>query len=120
MYDRLTSAGQRPGTPLYMSPEQVLNTKPVDQRTDIFSMGVCLYEALAQREPFRGQNIQETFENIINDTPAKPSEVAKQFEIPPVLDEACMKALQKEPSDRYSTILELGEVLRIAAEQMPD
>ncbi|MEM7454023.1 MAG: serine/threonine-protein kinase [Planctomycetota bacterium] len=120
VFDRLTSAGQRPGTPLYMSPEQVTNSRPVDARTDIFSMGVTLYEVLAQREPFRGQNIQETFANIVDFTPDPPSSIAKHFEVPEVLDDACMKAIEKDPADRHENIFELAETFRIAAEQMPE
>src|SRR5690606_41902783 len=63
----LTMEGQRPGTPLYMSPEQVLGQFNIDERTDIFSMGVVMYEMLAYREPFRGRTIGETFDNIINE-----------------------------------------------------
>ena len=55
--DRITLAGQRPGTPLYMAPEQIRGTPPVDERSDIFSFGVMLYECLVQREPFRGKSI---------------------------------------------------------------
>ena len=60
----LTGGGQRPGTPLYMSPEQVKGDRGIDERTDVFSAGVCLYEVLAVREPFRGATIDETFDNI--------------------------------------------------------
>ena len=70
----ITMAGDRPGTPLYMSPEQVnVNRATIDERSDIFSTGVVLYEAAALREPFRGRVIQETFDNIIHDTPPPPS-----------------------------------------------
>lgn len=117
---RLTSTGQRPGTPLYMSPEQVRNEGIVDERTDIFSMGVVLYEALAQREPFRGRNVDETFQNILNGSPEPPSKVAKHFQVSKELDEFCMKALEKDPDDRFETIFELSELLRQSAEKIAD
>lgn len=120
VYQRLTNTGQRPGTPLYMSPEQVMNTGPVDERTDIFSMGVVLYETLAQREPFRGGNVEHTFQNILHETPKLPSEIAKYFFISGELDRICMKALAKDPKNRYQTILEMSERLRQNAEQMAD
>ena len=66
---RITIAGQRPGTPLYMAPEQIRGTPPVDERSDIFSFGVMLYECLVQQEPFRGKNIKETFKNILHHAP---------------------------------------------------
>lgn len=120
VYQRLTSSGQRPGTPLYMSPEQVRNTTPVDERTDIFSIGVVLYETLAQREPFRGQTINHTFDNILHETPQLPSEIANYFSISAELDQICLKALEKNPKDRFQTIFEVSELLRQNAEQMAD
>ncbi len=120
MMDRLTSAGQRPGTPLYMSPEQVTGCRPVDQRTDVFSMGIVLYEVLAQREPFRGATIQETFNRVVKETPSKPSEIAKHFTVPVELDAMCMKCLEKEVENRPASMLELSEFFRITAEGMPE
>jgi serine/threonine protein kinase len=120
IYQRLTSSGQRPGTPLYMSPEQVRNTIPVDERTDIFSMGVVLYETLAQREPFRGQSINDTFDNILHENPRPPSEIASYFSISPELDQICMKALEKDPKNRFESIFEMSELLRQNAEQMAE
>ena len=120
LYQRLTSTGQRPGTPLYMSPEQVRNDGPVDERTDIFSMGIVLYEALAQREPFRGRHVEQTFDNILHETPKPPSEFGKHFEITPILDQICLKALEKKPEDRFDSIFELSELLRQQAEKLAD
>ena len=94
----------RGGTPLYMSPEQVLGHRAVDERTDIFSMGVTLYEMLAQREPFRGRVIRETFDNIINEQPVPPSEAAPHRHIPPRLEQICLKAMEKQPADRYQSM----------------
>ena len=109
----LTMAGDRPGTPLYMSPEQVnVNRATVDERSDIFSMGVVLYEAAALREPFRGRVIQETFDNIIHDNPPLPSAAAPERGIPAAFDDVVMKAISKNPADRYQTMRQMLEALR--------
>lgn len=109
----LTMAGERPGTPLYMSPEQVnVNRASIDERSDIFSTGVVLYEAAALREPFRGRFVQETFENIIHDTPPPPSQASPGKGIPPQLDAVVMKAIAKNPVDRFQTMREMLEALR--------
>lgn len=109
----LTMGGERPGTPLYMSPEQVnVNRAQVDERSDIFSTGVVLYEIAALREPFRGRVIQETFENIIHNTPPPPSERSPDRNIPKSLDEVVMKAIEKKPSDRFQSMLSLIEAMR--------
>ncbi len=109
----ITMAGERPGTPLYMSPEQVnVNRAVVDERSDIFSTGIVLYEMAALREPFRGRVIQETFENIIHDNPPPPSKASPGRGIPPRLDEVVMKAIAKSPSDRYQTMRHMIEAIR--------
>lgn len=99
--------GQRGGTPLYMSPEQVIGNRLVDERTDIFSLGVVMYEMLCQREPFRGPDIAATFDNIINQEPVPPREAAPHRFIPFVLEEICLKAMQKNPNDRYDTMRDM-------------
>jgi serine/threonine protein kinase len=109
----ITMAGDRPGTPLYMSPEQVnVNRATIDERSDIFSMGVVLYETAALREPFRGRVIQETFANIIHDTPKPPSSAGGDRGIPAALDDVVMKAIAKNPADRYQTMRDMLEALR--------
>ena len=99
--------GQRSGTPLYMSPEQVTGRTMIDERTDIFSLGIVMYEMLAQHEPFRGRNIKETFDNIVTNEPKRPSAVAKHRFIPKALEEICLKAMAKNPNDRYQTMREM-------------
>ena len=101
--------GQRGGTPLYMSPEQVTGNRLVDERTDIFSLGVVMYEMLCQREPFRGRNIAETFNNIIEKEPVPPREVAAHRIIPQTLEEICLKAMQKNPADRFNS---MGDMMK--------
>ena len=110
--ERLTSPGQRPGTPLYMSPEQVRGSKSIDERSDIFSMGVVLYEVLALREPFRGRTIDITFSNILHMPPKPPSEMAGDRKVPKRLDEICLKAIQKKPADRYQSIQHMVDAIR--------
>jgi len=103
--------GQRGGTPLYMSPEQVTGNRLVDERTDIFSLGVVMYEMMAQREPFRGPDIRATFDNIIRQEPKPPREVAPHRIIPQPLEEICLKAMQKNPNDRYQSMREMMETI---------
>ncbi|MFK8113316.1 MAG: serine/threonine-protein kinase [Rubripirellula sp.] len=108
----LTGGGQRPGTPLYMSPEQIEGNRGIDERSDIFSAGVCLYEAMAIREPFRGATIDETFENIISKSVPPPSERSPDRNIPPAADAVVMRAIQKRPGDRYQSMREFLAAIR--------
>ena len=101
----LTMAGQRPGTPLYMAPEQV-DCRHVDERSDIFSLGVVLYELLTLSEPFRGRVVSETFENIRHKMPPPPSTKA-DFDLPQELDDVVLRSIQKRPEQRYQTVREL-------------
>lgn len=94
---------ERGGTPLYMSPEQILGHRYIDERSDIFSMGIVLYEILTFTEPFRGRKLRTTYDNIINESPKPLNEVTGRH-IPAQLGAICMNALQKEPKDRYQTI----------------
>ncbi len=110
----LTISGQRPGTPLYMSPEQVSGKRSLDERTDIFSLGVVLYEMLAIREPFRGGSVDETFDNILHKDPVLPSQRSPDRHIPPELERITMRALKKNPAERQQSIRELIHELQLA------
>ena len=103
----LTRVGQRPGTPLYMSPEQVLGKHSIDERSDVFSMGVVLYEMLALREPFRGRTVRQTFENILHDDPQSLRESAPERGIPESLESIVLKAIAKDPAERHQSMVEL-------------
>lgn len=109
---QLTSGDQRPGTPLYMSPEQVRGNRSIDERSDIFSAGVCLYETLAVREPFRGQSVDQTFANIVGKEVDPPSVAAPDAGISPSADAVVMRALQKNPSDRFQSMREMLAAIR--------
>src|SRR6201993_3770677 len=97
------------GTPSYMSPEQVKG-RPVDGRSDIFSLGVLLYEILTGEKPFPGQSITTVIYKIVNEEPIPPRTLNPS--IHPGLNEIVLRALAKEPEVRYQTCRELLEDLR--------
>jgi serine/threonine-protein kinase len=105
-HEVLTDAGQRPGTPLYMSPEQVRGGAEIDARTDVYSVGAVLYEMLTLVEPFRGKKVGDTFEMIVSAMPVPPREKAPDRRIPQLLADICLRALAKQPSDRFQTLQE--------------
>ena len=111
-YQELTDVGQRPGTPLYMSPEQVRGGGEIDARTDVYSIGVVLYEILTLKEPLRGERIQETFEMIAKEVPIPPEQRTPNRQIPRPLAAITMKALKKDPQDRFQTMPEMIDALR--------
>jgi serine/threonine protein kinase len=97
------------GTPSYMSPEQVKG-KIVDGRSDIFSLGVLLYEMITGEKPFPGQNITTVIYKIVNEEPVAPRQLDPS--IHPGLNAVILKALAKEPAGRYQNCRELIEDLR--------
>ena len=106
------------GTVNYMSPEQARGL-PVDERTDIWSLGVVLYEMLAQRLPFSGATRMDTMVAILDREPAPLSEVAHEHYLsPPLLQQIVNKCLCKEMTDRYRTVSELLVELKSAREQL--
>lgn len=104
-----TMAGMVMGSPKYMSPEQVVG-KQVDGRSDIFSLGVVLYEMLTGASPFDGDNISAIMYRILNEMPVAPHTLNPN--IPEAFDWIVAKALAKHPDDRYQTAQELADDLR--------
>jgi serine/threonine-protein kinase len=110
------------GTPSYMSPEQVKG-RPVDGRSDIFSLGVLLYEILTGEKPFPGQSITTVIYKIVNEEPIPPRTLNPSLH--QGLSDIVMRALAKEPEVRYQSCRELLEDLRnyralAPAERSPD
>ena len=97
------------GTPSYMSPEQVKG-RAVDGRSDIFSLGVMLYEMVTGEKPFPGQNITTVIYKIVNEEPVPPRQINPS--IHPGISAVVMKALEKDPDQRYQSCREMLEELR--------
>jgi serine/threonine-protein kinase len=104
-----TRAGQLKGKFGYMSPEQALG-KPVDRRSDIFSIGIVLFELTTSRRLFRGESDVDTLRLIISGQIPTPSTIDSKY--PPELERIVMKALQRDPVNRYQTATELELELR--------
>src|SRR5256885_8563291 len=97
------------GTPSYMSPEQVKG-RVVDGRSDIFSLGVLLYEMVTGEKPFPGQNITTVIYKIVNEEPVPPRQIDPSIHAG--LSAVVMKALAKDPDNRYQSCREMLEDLR--------
>jgi serine/threonine protein kinase/predicted ATPase len=90
------------GTPVYMAPEQIAGAAHrIDGRTDIYSLGVVLYQMLCGRMPFRANNLHELLRQVRDDEPQPPRQLNR--DIPPELETICLKALAKRLGDRYTT-----------------
>ncbi|MCA9593280.1 MAG: serine/threonine protein kinase [Myxococcales bacterium] len=104
-----TNAGQIKGKPPYMSPEQALG-KDIDRRSDLFALGIILYQLTTGKHPFRGENDVITLQNIVSDRPIIPPR-AYDKEYPKPLEAVVMRALERDPDKRFQTAAELEAAL---------
>lgn len=102
--------GRIAGTPAYMSPEQARGEgHRLDGRSDVFALGVMMYELLTGKRPFRGSTANEIYHQIISVDPLPPRGI--ESDIPEELERICLKALAKRAADRYATAAELADDL---------
>jgi serine/threonine protein kinase len=105
-----TESGAILGSLLYMSPEQMLSPKAVDRRSDIWAMGVVLYELTTGQRPFEGDSLANLLREVMNSEPPPPSKVRP--ELPAALDEVVLRCLRKRPEERYADAEELAAAVR--------
>ena len=98
----MTDLDNLQGTISYMSPEQVQRDPQIDFRTDIYSIGVILYEILANQLPSPGETVEEVSKKILDENPPAPSAIAKQA-VPKLLEEVTMRCLKKSPAERFQS-----------------
>ncbi|MBX3222594.1 MAG: serine/threonine protein kinase [Labilithrix sp.] len=113
---KLTRTGSTMGSPAYMPPEQV-RAEEIDQRADVWAMGVTLYELLSGQLPFLGASVMQTLAAILRDAPIPLR--AHCPDAPPELDAIVMRALSKDPALRYPSANELLAALASVRAQMP-
>jgi YD repeat-containing protein len=103
------------GTPEYMSPEQCRG-EPIDARSDLYSVGVVLYQLLAGRVPFQATNLMDVLFMHISEEPAPPSKF--RAGVPRGLEDVCLRALRKRPAERYASAREMRVELRAAVDHL--
>src|SRR5262245_37018102 len=111
----LTGEGRIVGTVAYMSPEQA-EAKPVDPRSDVFSLGVVIFEMATSQRPFKGDTPVSLLSSIIKDTPASLADL--RAELPRDLVRIVKRCLSKDPEDRYQTAKDLRNDLRALKEDL--
>jgi len=107
----LTQTGVVMGSAEYMSPEQA-KSEPIDARTDLYSVGVILYQMLTGKVPFRANGFMGTLSKHIMEPPPPPRQVAPEAKITRQLEQLVLKALAKEPGDRFQSASEFAAALK--------
>ncbi|MCA9665154.1 MAG: serine/threonine protein kinase [Myxococcales bacterium] len=116
---QLTKTGIIVGTPSFMAPEQItpFASNRLGPHTDIYAVGVLLYEMCTGERPFDGEDVFEVLEGHLRTVPRRPREIRP--ELPAALDDAVMRALQKKPEDRFPTAAAFSDALRAVNKATP-
>ena len=115
----VTQAGDLLGTPQYMAPEQIRG-EAVDGRTDVYALGVMLYEMLTGRVPFTGKTVMSILSKQLTNVPPRPSEANQSLDLHPDLEALVMASLEKDPAARPESMDAVGDKLADLASQLPD
>jgi serine/threonine-protein kinase len=115
---KLTATGIILGTPEFMSPEQ-LRGKPLDARTDIYSLALMVYEMLTGKLPFQGRTQQEMMIARLRSDPTPLRKMRPDLNLPESVERVLTKALERNPDDRYQTTLEFADAFAVAAGSRP-
>jgi serine/threonine protein kinase len=108
-WSHVTTATETFGTPVYMSPEQLRSSASVDARSDIWSLGVVLFELLTANVPFAGESVAQLCTSILSDPPS--SLLALRPHAPPELEATILRCLEKNPAKRFRNVAELAQEL---------
>src|SRR5262249_23503214 len=109
----LTQTGELLGSPAYMSPEQCQD-RPVDARSDIYSLGCVLYEAVTGAKPFGGDNVFETMMHQIKSPPAPFAKYVKDADELGQMEDVVFRALEKDPDKRFESMSQFSDALGTA------
>lgn len=107
----MTRTGTVVGTPFYMAPEQAKGSRDVDQRVDLYSVGVILYEAVTGQVPFNAATFNELIFKIVLQTPAPPEHYVPDLD--PAFSRLIRRAMAREPQDRFATAAEFRDALSV-------
>jgi serine/threonine protein kinase len=109
-YTSITSTGEVMGSPVYMSPEQVKDSKHIDKRSDLYTLGLILYEMLTKKLPYSASSIPELFQKILNEQPIPPRRWKPL--INNGIENIILKLLEKEPYKRFNSPSEIIDAIR--------
>ncbi len=109
-YQRITQTGAVVGTPFYLSPEQILASRDLDQRADIYSLGCILYEMLTGEPPYTGSSLNQVVKRILQ----APIPSARRLSpaVPAEIDQAIARALAKSADERFASMQDLAAAVR--------
>jgi serine/threonine-protein kinase len=112
----LTSSGSVAGTPHYMSPEQLVSTKDVNYATDVWAIGVIVYEALTGVLPFDGESIPDIAQAVFA---ASPVPATQRVSLPPTVDRWFKRCFNHDPALRFESVAEMAEAFTLATRMLP-